>query len=208
MSFEFEAPEAEEMGKSGGDGNFLSKPGQYHCAIVDVKEGVGPKGKPIDGFCVTLSILAGTVAGEEGKTTNVMFFNPKLNSPNGGAFARKKQAAFAIASNLIDPAAFGKRVSVELKSAINHQLVAKFESSKNDDGKEYIDLAYSDIWHVDDPRCESVPKNAAALALVPKECRHDRAWFEAWIKSAPAAKSQAATAKAAPAAAAVNFDDL
>lgn len=204
MSYEFDAPEQEEMSK-GGEGNFLSKPGQYHLTILDVKEGVGPKGKPIDGFCVQVSVLDGTVPDQKHHTANIMFFAPKLTSKDGGAFLRRKMTAFGIATNLIDPSQLGKRVSVELKNAVNAQCVAKFELSKGDDGKEYIDLAYSDIWHVDDPRCESVPKDLAALSLLPKEQRHDRAWFDSWLKSSkPAEQKQTA----ATAASGVNFDDL
>lgn len=183
MSYDFDAPEAEEMGRS-SEGNFLAKPGQYHLTIANVAEGVGPKGKPIDGFCVTVLVLTGTSPGQKGKVANIMFFAPKLSSKDGGAFLRRKMTAFGIAANLIDPSALGKRVSLELKDAINHQVIAKFESSKADDGREYIDLAYADIWHVDDPRCETVPKDASAITLIPREFRRGREWF-AFLKSEP-----------------------
>lgn len=182
MGFELETPEQEAMAQSGG--NFLSTPGIYHANVTQTYEGLAPpkndgKQKPIEGFSVALDILDGTVPGQKGKTINLTFFNGKRDSKDGGAFSRKKQAAFAIATNLITPEQLGKKVNIDLKNAVSQQVVLKLEKDEqNSEGdKTYLQLSYADIWHVDDPRCESIPKLKAAIDLIPKEARRDKAFF-------------------------------
>ena len=200
----------EEMG---GGGNFLNEPGTYHCAVTSVLEGTGPKGGIIDGFTIGLDVLAGTVAGQEHKVFNLTLFNARLDQSDGAKkWARLKQAAFVIAANVVTPAQLGQRVSVDLQRAIGQQIVLKLELQE---GKEYLDLSYSDIWHVDDPRCEKVPKNMAAIAMIPTAMRHEKAWFDQLKpKKSPAGGSgngQRQTAAAGTSTAATakpNYDDL
>ena len=79
MAMEFELTE-----DAVGESNFVDQPGTYHFQIMDVKESQGPKGNLIDGFTFTLSVLAGTVKSEVGKTFNLTMFKPKLTEKDGG----------------------------------------------------------------------------------------------------------------------------
>lgn len=183
MAFEYECPD-----DFGGDSKFLDQPGIYHLVVNEVLEGTGPSGKVIDGFCLTLEVLEGTVRNpsgctELGKTINLTYFNPKLTEKDGGKFTRKKQGKALIAVNQLDPNRKGQKVSINLPAAKGQQLVARFEfddyNSSSD--KKYLNVAGAglDIWHVDDPHAKSCPKNEKALGLIPKTLRRDEAWFGA-----------------------------
>lgn len=207
---EWEAPEQEEMQQDGG--NFLSQPGIYHAIITAVYEELAPPKrdgtqKPIEGFSAAFDILAGTVAGQEGKTINLTFFNGKLNSKDQGKFARKKQAAFLIASNVITPADLGQKIKIDLAKANGQQVVMKLE--KDDENstsdKTYLQLSYADIWHVDDPRCAAHPKKQEALTLIPPEHRRDAKYFESLVRTSNGSSSNGSAAPKRPA---VNVDDL
>lgn len=215
MAWDMEMPE--EMG---GESNFLREPGTYHCAVTQVLEGTGPKGGIIDGFTVGLDVLAGTTAGQEHKVMNLTLFNARLDQSDGAKkWARLKQAAFVIAANVVTPAQLGQRVQVDLQKAVGQQLVIKLVQ---EEGKEYLDLSYADIWHVDDPRCEKCPKNPAAIAMIPQQLRHPKEWFDSLKpKKAGTAGSSAGggngsegsqqtrqPARAAAATTAPNYDDL
>jgi len=165
-----------------GESNFVDQPGTYHFQIMDVKESQGPKGNLIDGFTFTLSVLAGTVKSEVGKTFNLTMFKPKLTEKDGGKFSRLKQTALLVACNLVDPTALGKRVSIELRTAIGHQFVARLE--RDEQNTKYVRVSGADTWHVDDPRAANVPKDDAALKLIPAGVRHPAEWFGALKKSA------------------------
>jgi len=214
MEFEMEMPE-----EFGGESNFLKEPGTYHCAVTQVLEGTGPKGGIIDGFTVGLDVLAGTTNGQEGKVINVTLFNPRLDqSENGKAMARRKQGAFLIAANVVNPATRGQRVTVDLQKAVGQQIVCKFAKDEREGGGDYLQLSYADIWHVDDPHCANVPKREDAIAMIPATLRHDAAWFEQLKSKAASGASGAnggkqqsrSTAQSAQAATKpdVNYDDL
>jgi len=208
MGFEMEMPEEFES-------NFLKEPGTYHCAVTQVLEGTGPKGGIIDGFTVGLDVLAGTTNGQEGKVINVTLFNPRLDqSENGKAMARRKQGAFLIASNVVNPASSGQRVTVDLQKAVGQQIVAKFAKDEREGGGDYLQLSYADIWHVDDPHCANVPKRDDAIAMIPPAYRHEAAWFDQ-LKSKSASggngsKQQQSqkTEQQQQKKAAVSYDDL
>jgi hypothetical protein len=206
MAWDMEMPD--EMG---GGGNFLTEPGAYHCAVTQVLEGTGPKGGIIDGFTVGLDMLAGTVSGQEHKVFNLTLFNARLDQSDGGKkWARLKQAAFVIAANVVTPAQLGQRVSVDLQKAVGQQVVIKLEQQE---GKEYLDLSYADIWHVDDPHCEKVPKNTAAIAMIPAAMRHEKAWFDQLKPKKTAGANGSGSAgqqqkQSAAAASNANYDDL
>ena len=187
MSFDFDAPE-----DVGGSGKFLNEPGTYHLAVMKVHEGQMPEGKPIAGFCVTLSVLTGTVEGQGEKELNLTFFNGKLDSKDKGEFARKKQAAFLIATGLMTPAQLGQRVlRIDLACAEGRQVIATLEHDNRDGAdKKFLQLAFANIFHPDDPRAAGFPKNAEALSLLPRDQRHPAEYFAPLAKkpaSAPAA---------------------
>lgn len=202
MSFDFEMPE-----DLGPESNFLSQPGTYHCLITEVKENQGPKGNPIDGFTLGLDILGGTVEGQEHKVFNLTLFNANLTgTEKGQKMSRQKQAALLIAANLVDPTRLGQRVSINLQSAAQQQIVCHLvKDERSEEG--YLQLNYADLWHVDDPRANGIQKNERALAMIPKDRRHDAAWFES-LKKAGQKSNPQQQQKPATAAAGVNFDDL
>lgn len=225
MGFEFDAPDQDDMQQ--GASNYLEAPGIYHAMVTAVYEGTQPpkangEAKVMDGFSCTLDILAGTVKGQDGKIANLRFWNPKLTSKDGGKFARKKQAAFLIATGVIAPDQLGKRVSVDLKNAAGQQVVLKLElGEKSDEGKQYLDLAFTDIWHIDDPRAAACPKDEKAVGLIPKEMRRSAEYFAAIAGEKKSSsgnanvgsgsgqqKRETATAGAGASSGGVNLDDL
>jgi len=224
MTFELEVPEELDTGSGG---NFLKKAGTYHVCVTEISDGLAPKKKSgeqsiIDGFSVAVDVLDGTVKSEVGKVANITFFNGKLTSKDQGRFARAKQTAFLMACNVIDPSKRGQKIQVDLTKAVGQQLVINFEEDPeqtNDKGEHYLRVAYANTYHVDDPRCEGIPKNAEALKMLPKNFRHDAAWFDQ-LKAKPGEASQSQsnggggaskqreTANAGPAKSNVSFDDL
>lgn len=189
MGMSFEAPATIE-----GGGGFLEEAGQYHVVINEVLEGQSSKGTPIDGITVTFEVLAGTVKGQESKTRQESLFAPSLKDvereqrDGSPCMARKKLGALLIATNLMDPANLGKAINFEPSEMVGRQIVIKFEKQKEQDGEgkytvetKYLQISYSDIFHVDDPAVAAVPKNADTLSLIPADHRHNEAWF-AWKK--------------------------
>jgi len=209
MSFSFDAPET-----TTGEGGGLSEPGTYHVVINDVREGETSQGKPIDGLTITVEVLAGTVANQANKTRSETLFAPSIQDveketqTGQSGMARKKLAALFIASNVMDPNLLGKSVSIDTSKMVGQQAVIKFDNQMERDGEgkytvktQYIHISYSDIFHVDDPAVKDIPKNAEALALIPKEHRHSADWF-GWKKKKPG------QVKPQMAAASVSDDDL
>ncbi len=195
---EFNTPE-----EIGGDSKFLSEPGTYHFAVNKVAEGEGPKGGAIDGFSVHMQVLAGTTEDQEKKEFTLTFFQPKLTaSEKAQQISRQQIAAFLIATELISPADLGKAVSIDLSKADGMQLIATLSSNEYQ-GKTNLQLHYSNIYHVDDPKAKSFPKNDGALSLLPTEKRKGESYF------APlSAKKKAAPAPAASALSNSDLDEL
>jgi hypothetical protein len=208
MAFEMDMPD-----KMDGDSNFLSEPGTYHFAVLAVDEQpTNRDGKPLDGFKVHCCVLDGTTVNQAKKELELMFFAPKLTDKNNGEFAKRKQARFAMATGILPQAAPGQRVSVDLQQAAGRQFVAEVERGTGSDGQptKFLQLAWANIYHVDDPAVAAVPKDAAALALLPKELRKTAKDFEKKPASGGGNGSKPATATTAqPATAgAVDLNDL
>ncbi len=221
MALDFDAPD-----DFGGDSQFLSDPGKYHCLVQSVTQGATPKGTAIDGFCVTFEVLGGEVEGQKGKTINVTYFDPKItDSDKKVKLTKQQRSKFFLATNLLDPSRKGQSVRIELEKAVDQQVVARFEIDDyhSKDGKTYLRIgnAELDIWHIDDPNARTCPKNEQALALIPAALRRKPEFFDLIYakKQAAAASSKPATAAAAAAGATagaaagtsagrVNLDDL
>lgn len=192
MSFSFDAPET-----TTGEGGGINEPGTYHVVINDVREGETSQGKPIDGLTIMVEVLAGTVNGQANKTRSEALFTPSMKDieretqSGEPGMARKKLAALFIATNIMDPNQLGKSVSVDTAKMVGQQCVITFAHQMERDGEgkytiatKYIQISYSDIFHVDDPAVKDVPKNPEALALIGKEHRHVGDWF-GWKKKRP-----------------------
>lgn len=186
MTFEFDA--AEEIT---GGGSYLEEAGTYHLAVNNVWEGSGPKGGVIQGFTIGFQVLAGTVPDQEQKELNLVFFNPNLgHSEAAQRIAKQAQTAFVIATGLISPADLGKRVSIDLQKAVGQQVIATLSINDYNDQKR-LQLHYSNVFHVDDPRAKNFPKHADSIAILPTECRKGDSYFEPLNASKKSAGVQA-----------------
>jgi hypothetical protein len=183
MGFVLDTPET-----FGQESIYLKTPGKYHLFVSDVFEGSlptkqdGTPGKTIAGFSVVLSVLHGP---EKDKICNLAFRNGDYSHKDQGASARRKQAAFLFACDLIQPASLGKQVEVDLHAATGSQVVAELdvEEYTDDQGRaqQSIQLSWANIYHVDDPRCAKVEKDQKSIDSIPKENRHDAKHFEAIV---------------------------
>lgn len=198
MSFELET--AEDLAPVG---NYLSASGIYHLVITEMRDGAGSKGTAIEGFSIDCDVLAGNVAGQEGKKIDLTFWKPKLNDkPEQQERTKKANTAFAIASNLIRPDQLGKPVTIDLEAAVGAQVIAqlvpqrvKGEDGEYHDSDRFLQLHFSNIYHVDDPEVAAIPKNADALEMIDKAHRHPAEFFAFKAKkTAPAKPAEVATA--------------
>ena len=180
MSFAIDVPE--DMGST--DSAYLKVAGDYHVTISTVHEGTMPPDKDGQakmitngGFSVTCEVMHGEHA--EKKFT-LVFNNPNYSHKDQGAFARKKQAAFCFACDLIKPGVSGAQ-EVNLQDAVGSQCIVELEQEEYDDkdGKKQqrVQLKYAGIYHIDDPRAKKIPRNTKSLEAILKEYRHDEAYF-------------------------------
>ena len=191
---EFDVPE--ELGGS----TYLEEAGTYHFAVNEVYEGTSAKGTVIQGFTVDLQVMAGTTEGQEGKLLSLAFFNPNLShKEEAQRIARQAQAAFLIATNLLDPSKLGSKVSIDLSKAVGTQIIATVDVNDYN-GQQNLRLKFADVFHIDDPRTKRMPKDASATEIIPAENRKDESYFAPLQK-----KSKPA---AAPAASRMSDDDL
>ena len=116
----------------------------------------------------------------------------------------------AVAGNIIQPDQLGQEVDIPFAQMVGQQMVVKLEHQMEKDGNgeytvptKYVQVSYSDLYHVDDPAVKAVPKNADALTLISKDKRHPESWF-AW----KAKKAVAPAASRQPVAAMNGADDL
>lgn len=206
-----------------GESNFLSEPGTYHVAVLNVDEHPTTRdGAPVDGFKVQFCVLDGTVAGQQKKEVELTLYNPKASDKNNGEFAKRKQARFAMATGILPEAQPGQRVSVDLQQALGRQLIIEVER-KTDQAtgqpSKFLQLAWANIWHVDDPAvCNEpdtehrnwalIPKDANAIGLLPAKLRRSAESFAVAKTGNGQPKPQQQTQPQKPASGAVNLDDL
>ena len=172
MGWDIEQPES-----LNGGGKYVSKPGIYHMLITAVNENpVGEDEKPLDGTEVSVIVLGGTNPDQEGKQLDVLFWKPKERDD----MASKRQTCFAIATCLIGHHQPGEKVKVNPQDTVGRQVVMKLSPKrmKNKQTGEYedtkfMDLHYSDIWHVDNTEVKknNVPLHQESLAAIPAVLR-------------------------------------
>lgn len=206
MVIKYDAPESLP-----GGGKWITKPGTYHLVVTATdEEPVNKKKELVDGFVVDFQALEGTVKDADGKftekdkTTSLTFYNPKITDKNEGLFARQKQMAFFVATGILTEDQLGKTgLSIDLEKARGRHVIATLEEQEGTDGRNYIRLSYSDIFHIDDPRAAGFPKNEKALSLIPPAHRRDPKSFKANGNGDDAPKQQAAAATGS-----TDLDDL
>lgn len=197
-AMDFDLPEGDDLV---GGGTFVSEPGTYHMNITEIKDGLGPNGNPIEGFTAVCQVLESTVPDCAGKSYNLTCFPPDLSrSENSQNMAKRLNAAFAIATNLVGAGDLGKRVKVDVTAAAEQQFIItleremeKGESGKYDKPTKFLRPHYADIFHVDDPDAANFPKSETALSLIDSKNRRAPEWFgfkkKTKAAAAPAAKS-------------------
>lgn len=198
--------------KLGGGATFLEVPGIYHASITHLNEQpVTKAGGAIDGWEVTLAVIGGE---QDGKQANVTFYNPRETDEIGlQESAMGKQAALLIATGLATEKDLDGEVDVNLQDVVGRQVFVELDLSKpkNPGDKQFIRLKFDRIYHVDDPRTEKFSRSVQALALIPKSLRRDPKGFDMEkLGGKPSGTNGHANGhkQAAPAAPAVNVDDL
>jgi hypothetical protein len=200
MTFEMDIPE-----DIGGESPYLKAPGVYHATVSTVHEESFPNStrdsggseQPIPGgFSVNMEVVGGEQAN---KRFSLIFWGPKFDRPEddkGNLWARKKQAAFAIACDLITLDTLGKRAQVNLQDAVGSQVIVELqtESHTGRDGNTYekLVMSWANIFHIDDPRGKDVVRNQKLIDSIPAANRHKPEYFDALIKG----KKQSASAPA------------
>jgi hypothetical protein len=195
---------------AGGGMQYVDRPGTYHFLIDNVKVGLNAKDEPIDGTLLELTCLAGEDAEQVGKTVNVTLWDVDASKSHD----EQKQTInrltnFFISVNQIDPALLGDEVDVDPMAAIGHQIVMKLahkqKKTTDQNGKtkwvddpesKFLQIAYADVHHVDDPAVAKVPKDVSMLKRIASKHRHAADWF--------AYKDKSAVGAGRP----TNYDDL
>lgn len=191
-----------------GGGNYVDKPGVYHCLITEVDENPAyDDGTPINGIKISLQVLDGTDAAQKDRALDLTFWQSKEKNDMNS----RKLTAFCLATSLIGNHAQGQRTTVEPSDAKGRQVVCKLAwkrvkneaTGKYEESNNRVDLHYSDIWHVDDPAVAkaNVPLSKECLALIPAQLR------KAKPASAPAV-SPAALVNGTRSAAGVDLTDV
>lgn len=190
-----------------GGGQYVDKPGTYHFLIDNVKVGLSSKDEPMDGSTIEMTCLAGEHADQAGRKIGVTLWDIDQSK----SIEEQKQTInrltnFFIAVNQIQPSQLGGEVDVDPVRAAGHQLVMKLghkqKKVKDESGKDkwiddpeskFLQIAYADIFHVDDPAVSKVAKSLDALKVIPSEHRHEgpqgKAWFDYKAKAATPGKS-------------------
>ena len=169
----------------GGGGTTITKAGTYHCQILQSADGQSTKGNQISGCSALLSVLAGTESDQVEKQFHLTLFDPDLSkSDSSQEWAIKKQTAYGIAINQIDPSKLGEACEVDFGNADGQQIIISIDENEHD-GKKNLQLAFANIYHVDDPRAKAFPKNKEAMALLPSDFRKPEAYFQPLSKKSP-----------------------
>jgi formylmethanofuran dehydrogenase subunit D len=209
--FELDIPE-----DIGGGSAYLEVEGKYHATVSVMHIEKMPNSKGDDsggfetpiagGFSVSMEVLAGDQAD---KKFNLVFWGQKFDrgpEDKGNVMSKKKQAAFAIACDLVDVSALGKKVEVNLEDAVGSQVVVEIEfTDKVKDGKVYkqCQLVWANIYHVDDPRAKGAVMNEKLLASIPAANRHKPEYFDPIVK-----RKQSSSSPASPSTTRVSDADL
>lgn len=172
------------------------EPGIYHLAVSTVDSApVSKNGDAIDGIKVGFQVLAGTVAGMEGREFQVVFFYPNPAGKDGGKFATKRLTILGLATEVIDRSQLGQAVDPNWDDMLARHFVAEVEhrKSQTDESKTFPDLKGLHIWHVNHPDAASYPKDAETLEMMPMSWQPEESPQEP-----PAAPVQAAPKPGAP----------
>lgn len=160
-------------------GKFLAEPGTYHCLVTAATESPCKRdGSPFSGalFSANVSVFAGTVAGQENKITDLIFYDPDQATGSTEEELKKKKAnsqkaidRFAVAVGIVTPQDIiaQKPYTFEMKDIVGRQLVIEFVKNKEGNGLR----SWDNFHHVDDEAVKSIPKKADMLRTIPANLR-------------------------------------
>jgi hypothetical protein len=152
--------------------NYAKKPGKYHVVVTEYLENPpGQNDEPIEGALkLTCEIAAGTEASEVGKICQTTFYPPSETHSDKGAFALKRLTAMFVAlGGEFKP---GEETEITQDVVLGRQMVVELsEQTSKKSQKKYLDFAYSNTFHVDDPVVASVPKNKDYIDMIPEVLR-------------------------------------
>lgn len=168
--------------------DYLREPGTYHLLIKQYKEGLSSKDEPMDGSTIEMTVLDGNVSDQQKKEVSVTLWHLRIDkSIEEQGVTQRALTNFFIASNVIeDPAKLGDEIEIDPTLSEGHQIVMKLARprKKGENGKyvedmesKFLQINFSDIWHVDDPEVAKIPKNDRAIKMIDPKFRHDAAWF-------------------------------
>jgi hypothetical protein len=168
---------------TGGSTSRLSVPGWYHMSVVlaDVND---DKGMPINGWRAQFAVLEGP---EASKSFEMRFFHPRPQDKEGAQkWDSRKQTAFLIACGFMTESQLTSDVEFDTDEAVGRQVVMHLEPDDQPENKDkgFLQLAWADILHVDDPRvadlvkADKVKMSAGALKLLPDARRRKSESFD------------------------------
>jgi hypothetical protein len=169
--------------------------GKHLMLVVDAHDNGRPTKdgiETINGFSAECEVVGGA---NNGKKFNLTLWGPKLTSKDNGKFAIQKQFAFLIATDVATPDMLGKEFDFDPCQSLGSMFVIELAlGDKNDDGKQYLDLHYSNIYHVDDPRAKFKFDDVqrAKIAAVVASNRHPADYFEKLVAPKAATKKESA----------------
>jgi hypothetical protein len=181
---------AEKVG-GGGGADRIKTPGWHHVHITHCDD-VTKDNKPVEGLFTEFAAFDGPDAG---KVFSMCFFDPKdgdADMPEDSTerkryeINKRKQTALLVASGLMTEAQMGSPVDYDSADAVNRQCVIHLDpdNQEKNAGKGYLQLAWDDIYHIDDPRVADLVKakklvlSSNALGVYPKEFRRDPKSFD------------------------------
>jgi hypothetical protein len=133
----------------------------------------------MDGISIETEVVGGE---NDGKRYTLNLWDPKISSKDQGLSAKKKQAAFLIATDVITPEQLGTDIEYEAANSIGALFVIELVcGNPTNDGKVYLEVSYSNMFHVDDPRSSKLVLDAGQKARVEsydKQFRHPAEYFE------------------------------
>ena len=178
---------------------YLREPGKYHVVVTGLDPNPATRdGRPLDGLRVECEVLSGTTEKQAGKTFETLLFRGKETDKDKGEMAKKKLTRLAVAfGGQHSPGGKGK---IDTDACIGRQIVIDVAKNTGKDGKERLEINYSNIYHVDDPEVADVPKDASALGVIPRELRK--------LSPSSAVPSVAPSVAGVDVSAAVSLDDI
>jgi hypothetical protein len=181
---------AEKINTGGGEDR-IKTPGWHHVHVMFCDD-VTKDNKPVEGLFTEFAAFGGQDAG---KVFTMTFFDPNeadADMPEDSKerkrhdFAKRKQTAFLVATGLVNESQMGSDVEFDSNDAVNRQCVIHLEADNQEKnaGKGYLQLAWDDIYHVDDPRVADLVKakkltlDAGAINLLPANLRRKPESFD------------------------------